>query len=250
MSNEPILNELLELSHELGIEDRHLVILGEGNLSADNGDGTFWVKASGSNMATITSEGFSRVRFEVVMDIVDMEDPSEEQIASGLKESLVDANMKQPSIETFLHAICLQDTDAKFIAHTHPTSVLSILCSTAGAEPFLQHIFPEPIPICGIAPAVVPYVDPGFALAKAVRNSLEVHQGKYGATPKTMLMVNHGLVALGSSAQEALNISLIADKWARILLGTKSYGGPNYLSGEQVERFAVRLDEKLRQEQL
>jgi len=250
MNIDTILNELLGLSHELGIEDRHLAILGEGNLSADNGDGTFWVKASGSNMATITPQGFSRIRFEVVMDIVDMENPSEEQIVAGLKESLVNTNMKQPSIETFLHAICLQDTDAKFVAHTHPTSVLSILCSVSGADPFLQHIFPEPIPICGIAPAVVPYVDPGFALAKAVRNSLEVYNDKYGVQPKTMLMVNHGLVALGSTAQEALNITLIADKWARILLGTNSCGGPNYLSGEQVERFAERLDEKLRQEQL
>jgi rhamnose utilization protein RhaD (predicted bifunctional aldolase and dehydrogenase) len=96
----------------------------------------------------------------------------------------------------------------------------------------------------------VPYVDPGFALAKAVRASLIVHNDKYGVQPKTMLMVNHGLVAFGSTAQEALNITLIADKWARILLGTNSFGGPKYLSGEQAGRFAERLDEKLRQEQL
>jgi hypothetical protein len=57
-------------------------------------------------------------------------------------------------------------------------------------------------------------------------------------------------VAFGSTAQEALNITLIADKWARILLGTNFFGGPNYLLGEQVKRFAERLDEKLRQEQL
>ena len=93
MNIDTILNELLGLSHELGIEDRHLAILGEGNLSADNGDGTFWVKASGSNMATITPQGFSRIRFEVVMDIVDMENPSEQQIVAGLKESLVNKNM-------------------------------------------------------------------------------------------------------------------------------------------------------------
>jgi rhamnose utilization protein RhaD (predicted bifunctional aldolase and dehydrogenase) len=97
---------------------------------------------------------------------------------------------------------------------------------------------------------VVPYVDPGFALAKAVRNSLKVHHAQYGNNPKTMLMINHGLVALGETAQEALNISLIADKWARILLGTNLFSGPEYLSGEQVGRFANRLDEKLRQEQL
>ena len=250
MSVEETLNELMALSHELGVEDRQLAILGEGNLSADIGDGTFWVKASGSNMGTITKDGFSRVQFQVLMELAESENPSEQQIMEGLRESLVDKNMKQPSIETFLHAVCLQDTGAEYIAHTHPTSVLSILCSKSGADPFLKHIFPEPIPICGISPAVVPYVDPGFALAKAVRNSLIIHNAQYGDNPKTMLMVNHGLVALGETAQEALNITLIADKWARILLGTNSFSGPKYLSGEQVGRFADRLDEKLRQEQL
>ena len=68
MDVDVILDELIQLSHELGTEERQLAILGEGNLSADCGDGTFWVKASGSNMATIDRSGFSRVRHEVVMN--------------------------------------------------------------------------------------------------------------------------------------------------------------------------------------
>jgi len=52
MDVDAILDELIPLSHELGTEERQLAILGEGNLSADCGDGTFWVKASGSNMTT------------------------------------------------------------------------------------------------------------------------------------------------------------------------------------------------------
>ena len=120
MDVDAILDELIQLSHELGMEERQLAILGEGNLSADCGDGTFWVKASGSNMATIDRSGFTRVRYEVVMDLAALKDPSEEQIFQGLKDSLVEENMRQPSVETFLHAICLQDTEATFIAHTHP----------------------------------------------------------------------------------------------------------------------------------
>ena len=52
MDVDVILDELIQLSHELGTEERQLTILGEGNLSADYGNGTFWVKASGSNMTT------------------------------------------------------------------------------------------------------------------------------------------------------------------------------------------------------
>jgi rhamnose utilization protein RhaD (predicted bifunctional aldolase and dehydrogenase) len=245
-----ILDELVNLSHELGIESRELVILGEGNLSADIGDGTFWVKASGSNMAAISPEGFSRVRFDVVMELAAKENPTEKEIVGGLRAALFDKKMKQPSIETFLHAVGLKDTGAKFIAHTHPTAVLSILCSKSSAEPFLSHIFPETIPICGVTPGIVPYVDPGFALAKAFRDSIKDYQNKHGKSPKTLFMINHGLVALGDSAQEALNITLITDKWARILLGTMANNGPKFLTDKQVHRFAERLDEKLRQEQL
>ena len=116
-----------------------------------------------------------------------------------------------------------------------------------GASPFQRHIFPEPIPVCGIAPAVVPCVDPGFALAEAVQGSLQEYKHEYGVAPKMLLMINHELVTLGQTAQQALNITLLADKWARIILGTYALEGPSYLSAEQVDRFADRLDEKLRQ---
>ena len=49
MDVDAILDELIPLSHELGTEERQLAILGEGNSSGDFADGTFWVKASGSN---------------------------------------------------------------------------------------------------------------------------------------------------------------------------------------------------------
>ena len=245
-----VLEELISLAHELGREERQLVILGEGNLSADCGDGTFWVKASGSKMIDIDESGFSRVKFEKILQLSSMQNPSQEQIVIGLRDSLVDRGMKQPSIETFLHAVCLHETDAKYIAHTHPTSVLSALCSQQGAEPFMGHLFPEPIPVCGERLAVVPYTDPGFNLSAAVLESLDNFKEKYHHSPKTLLMINHGLVALGETAQQALNVSLLMDKWARILLGTYTFGGPEFLTSEQVNRFADRLDESLRQQKL
>lgn len=65
-----------------------------------------------------------------------------------------------------------------------------------------------------------------------------------------LLLINHGLVTLRQTAQQALSITLLADKWARIILGTYALGGPCYLSAEQVDRFADLLDEKLRQRQM
>ena len=246
MDANAILQELITLSHELARESRHLVILGEGNTSADAGDGTFWVKASGSQLGDITENGFSRVSYEAVKSLMASGPLSEEQVEAGLMEALVDRTQRKPSVETFLHHLCLQQPDVKWVGHTHPVSVLQILCSKLGAEPFSRHLFPDEIVMCGTAPLVVPFVAPGLALAEAIQDRLAKYQDQYGHSPKMILMGNHGLVTLGKTSVEALNITLMADKYARILLGTYALGGPNYLSPEDVERIDKRLDENYR----
>ena len=104
--------------------------------------------------------------------------------------------------------------------------------------------------VCGPAPAVVPYVDPGFALARAVQAELERYTDLHGGPPKLLLLENHGLVALGQSAREVLNITLMADKWARTLLGTYALGGPRFLPRSEVARIDARLDEHYRRARL
>jgi rhamnose utilization protein RhaD (predicted bifunctional aldolase and dehydrogenase) len=245
-NSETILTDLIQLSRELGREDRQLAILGEGNTSADCGDGTFYVKASGSQLNNIEASGFSLVNLKAAMDVVANTDMNDEQVQAALQEVLVDKTHRKPSVETFLHAICIADAGAKFVGHTHAISVNSILCSEMGAKPFLGHLFPDGIVVCGVAPAVVPYTDPGFELAIAFRAELCRYQGVYGMPPRVVLMENHGIVSLGRSAREVLNIQLMADKWARVILGTAQFGGPHFLSGENVNRINSRLDEVFR----
>jgi rhamnose utilization protein RhaD (predicted bifunctional aldolase and dehydrogenase) len=250
MQPDPILEQIIWLSHELGREERQLAILGEGNTGAACGDGTFWVKASGSQLATIGAQGFSKVRTDAVISLMEQEEMDERAVGQALMESLVDPHYRRPSVETFLHALCLHEAGAKWVAHTHTVSVNQILCSKLGADPFQRHLFPDGIVVCGRHVAVVPYVDPGFTLAKVVRAELRRFQDAHGYAPKLLLMVNHGPVALGQTAQEALNIMLMADKWAKILQGTYALGGPTYLPDQQAARIDNRLDEHYRRQQL
>jgi len=250
MEIKPIVEQLIWLSHELGREERQLAILGEGNTSALAEDGSFWVKASGSQMGTITSQGFSQVNLAAVMDLMRHEHRDDLAVGRALMEVLVDPTHRRPSVETFLHALCLAEAGAKWVAHTHAVSVNQVLCSRQGAEPFLRHLFPDGIVVCGRHPAVVPYVDPGFTLAQVVRAELRRYQEAHGHAPKLLLMVNHGLVALGQTAQDALNITLMADKWAKIIVGSYALGGPNFLPDAQSERIDNRLDEHYRRRQL
>jgi rhamnose utilization protein RhaD (predicted bifunctional aldolase and dehydrogenase) len=250
MQANPLLEQLIWLSHEVGREERQLAILGEGNTSVLAGDGTFWVKASGSQLGTITAAGFSQVRLDAVMDLMARDELDDAEVGQALTDVLVDPTHRRPSVETFLHALCLGEAGAKWVAHTHAVSVNQILCSVQGAEPFRRHLFPDGIVVCGRNVAVVPYIDPGFRLALAVREELRWFTDAHGQAPKLLLMVNHGLVALGQTAQEALNITLMADKWAKIIVGSYTLGGPHFLPETQVERIETRPDEHYRRRQL
>jgi rhamnose utilization protein RhaD (predicted bifunctional aldolase and dehydrogenase) len=241
-----ILKRLIQLSHGLGREDRQLTILGEGNTSVDLGDGTFYVKASGSELGTIDAGGFTRVKMEPIFNALDAVDKSDEAVRKTLEDCRADKKAKLPSVETFLHAICLREGGAKWIGHTHPVSVLKILCSELGAVPFHRHIFPDAIVVCGRYVAEVPYVDPGIRLAVALRKSLRQFMKTHGAAPKVLLMVNHGPVVLGQTERDVLNTMLMLDKWAKILHGNYVVGKPRFLDEKLSDRIENRADEHYR----
>lgn len=241
-------DELVKLAQNLGDPARDLAILGEGNVSARLDDETFWVKASGSSLSTLKEDDLSLVQFGPILEALES-DLNETEVETLLVAAQADPSHKKPSVETFLHALCLHH-GARWVGHTHAVAVNKVLCSVLGAEPFKRHIFPDAVVVCGRVPAAIPYVDPGFALAKAVQAELTRYQDLYGGLPKLLLLENHGPVAMGSSAREVLNIMLMADKWARTLAGTYALGGPKFLPDDEVRRIDERLDEHYRRGRL
>lgn len=227
-----------------------MAILGEGNTSTDVGDGTFLVKSSGSSLSSLDESGVSRVKTGAVLAALDDETLDDDGVKSVLEASRADASPRLPSVETFMHAVCLREGGAKWVGHCHAEAVMSILCSEHGAKPFLSHIFPDAIVVCGRHVAVVPYIDPGLALAREVRRVLHAFRAQYGTAPKVILLENHGPVALGSSDTEVLNILLMLDKWARVLAGTLAVGGPKFLPPAVSDRIDSRPDEHYRRRQI
>lgn len=252
MSNaDKVLNDVVEMSRRLGLPGRDLVILGEGNTSGVCDDGTFWVKASGTELRTIDGDGFVRVALEPVVALADGPDRSDEEVKRALQAALVDpAATRRPSVETVLHALTLAEAGAKYVGHTHPIAVNALACSQLAANGGIGRLFPDEIVVCGPAPAFVPYTDPGLPLARAVRDTYRRFADEWGMPPKVVLMQNHGLIALGSSIQEVDNITAMYDKTCRVLAGTMAFGGPHYLSEEAVGRIHTRPDELYRRQQL
>jgi len=242
------LRQLIEMSRDLGDPARDYVILGEGNTSARAGETTFFVKASGFELRTITAQGFVEVRLADILAMLEAGDLSDEQVHQRLRAARMDQSSDlRPSVETVLHALLLELPAVHFVGHTHPTSVNTILCSKQGPEAISGRLFPDEIVCCGIAPAYVPYTDPGLPLARAVKAVVDDYVRQHQVAPRAILMQNHGLIAAGKSPAEVESITHMWDKAARILIGTYLLGGPNYLSPEHVARIYTRPDEKYRE---
>jgi rhamnose utilization protein RhaD (predicted bifunctional aldolase and dehydrogenase) len=240
-----LLNALVGMSAELGAPAHDLAILGEGNTSARTDADTFWVKGSGVQLGNVGRDGFVRVRFAPILGAIDGPALDDTALRELLQAATVEGR-RPPSIETFLHALCLQQPGVCFVGHTHPSAAVGLLSGLRSRELFAGCLFPDQIAVLGPALAYVPYADPGLPLALMVRRVLAEFSDCHQQGPKVLLMENHGTIALGSTAKEVLSITLMLVKTCRILAHSILAGGPRFLSPAQVDRIDKRPDELLR----
>ncbi len=247
------MQDLLQLSHQLGNPERKWAILGEGNTSTRLDADTFLVKASGSRLGSLGAAQVAHVRFAPVLEALKggaaLDDA---QIKDLLASATIGPAGSVPSTETLMHAYLLTLPGIEFIGHTHVTSINGLLCSARGWE-FMQaghRLFPDEIVVCGVAPCTVPYVDPGVPLARSVQKQVQSYHDTYGVPPKTIYLQNHGFIALGRSAAEVENIHQMADKAALILAAALAIGEPSVLTPDNVTRIYTWPSEHFRQKAL
>lgn len=241
--------DLIELSRFLGDPRNDLCIRAEGNASAlDDGD-EFLVKASGRELETIEESGFVRMRSQPVLDAFDEPDLTSQQIRQRLNDSRADQESPGvPSTEAYMHAWLLTLPDVNFVAHSHPTALLSILIADKSELIAKMRFTPDEIVLCGKASCYVPYAHPGLPLAREIRGRVEAFADEHGAQPTTIWLQNHGLIALGRTARAAASATLMTEKSARVILGALSMGYELHpLSSAQVEEIASWEDEHFRQ---
>lgn len=190
---EDALGQVLLASHLLG-SDRAVANFGGGNTSAkgtttDHVGRTveaMWVKGSGSDLATMKAKDFTPLRIEEMLPLLVRDEMSDEDMVAHLARCQIDPAAPRSSIETLLHAF----TPAAHVHHTHPDGI-NVLAGTRQGERLVSECF-------GDEAAWVPYIRPGFTLAKqvglAVRNNPSL---------KLVVLAKHGLVVWGDSAEEA-----------------------------------------------
>jgi rhamnose utilization protein RhaD (predicted bifunctional aldolase and dehydrogenase) len=249
--DDDILSQLVALSNNLGKPELNYAIMGEGNTSARLDEGSFYVKVSGSELRTATEKSFVRCSMERVLTLMSIPDLDDKKTKEGLISAKVDpADPGHPSIEALLHALCLRLPGTNFVGHTHPVAINKITCSVNFEEAFAGRLFPDEIVVCGVAPVLVPYTDPGIPLALKVGSLLEEYLDRHGEPPRIVIIQNHGLIALGRTPQQVEDLTRMEVKVARILLGTYAAGGPRFMTQHDVDRIHTRPDEAYRKQKL
>lgn len=245
MSTTPdTLTPLLEMTRTLGQPHNEYVIIGEGNTSRRIDADSFWIKASGQQMHNIQPEGFVAVRFAHILAMLDEPAGDLAEQKQTMQAAKVDASAPGvPSVEVTFHAMLLHECQVAFIGHTHPIAINRILCSSRARDFAQNRMFPDEAVLCGPESVYVPYVDPGLPLALAIRDGVRRYMETWGEAPKVILLGNHGLITLGQTAQEILNITGMAVKAAHILAGAYAVGEPVFMSREDVLHIVRRPDE-------
>jgi rhamnose utilization protein RhaD (predicted bifunctional aldolase and dehydrogenase) len=243
----PELDELVELTLTIGLPEHDLVILAEGNTSAQTREGHFAVKASGAQMALATADDFVELEWDPLVRALDDESVGNAEVTELFRRaSPGDGPRRRPSTETFIHAVGYGLCGATHVAHTHPTAITAMLSSTFSDADLRCVLFPDEAVVGGVEPALVGYADPGIELGRLVYREVIRYQQALGRDPRVVLLKNHGMVAFGRSAQEVKAASFMATKAARVRLAAAAAGGLSPLPEGAAEHLAGRTDEQAR----
>ncbi|MDI1443963.1 bifunctional aldolase/short-chain dehydrogenase [Polyangium sp. 6x1] len=179
-------------------QDPDLVLHGGGNTSVKTrvtelvGDTTdvLYVKGSGWDLGAIEPEGFPACRLAQLRRLCELPSMTDEQMVSLLRSHMLEPSAPTPSVEALLHAYL----PFKFIDHTHADAVLAIV-DQPNSNQLVREVFGDRV-------LFIPYVMPGFALAKKVADLWRALT-RAGREPNVMILDKHGIFTWGESAMES-----------------------------------------------
>ncbi|MFG3422939.1 bifunctional aldolase/short-chain dehydrogenase [Micromonospora sp. NPDC048063] len=176
--------------------DTDLVLHGGGNTSAKTtvtdltGEPVevLHVKGSGSDLATMDASGFTALRLDRLRALLRLERLADSDMMNELRCARLDATAPDPSVETLLHALLPYPA----VLHSHADALLALTNQPKG-DRLVEEVYGDRV-------VVVPYVMPGFDLA---RLCAELYPARAHAGTVGVVLLNHGLFTFGADAEEA-----------------------------------------------
>jgi rhamnose utilization protein RhaD (predicted bifunctional aldolase and dehydrogenase)/NAD(P)-dependent dehydrogenase (short-subunit alcohol dehydrogenase family) len=173
-----------------------LVLHGGGNTSVKVTEQDFfgdsveicYVKGSGWDLTTIERAGFSPVRMAALLKMSQLATMSDEDMVLQQRAAMTNPNAPAASIEAILHAIL----PFRFVDHSHANAISALTCAADG-EARTKELFGKRV-------LVLPYVMPGFMLAKQVFEVLQKTDLRQEGI-EGIVLLKHGLFTFADDAK-------------------------------------------------
>jgi rhamnose utilization protein RhaD (predicted bifunctional aldolase and dehydrogenase)/NAD(P)-dependent dehydrogenase (short-subunit alcohol dehydrogenase family) len=174
------------------------------------------VKGSGWDMGSIEPAGLPAVKLGPLRKLRNLDTLADEDMVNFQRTNLLDSAAPNPSVETLLHAF-LPHT---FVDHTHAAAVLGLVDQPNGRE-LVEEVYDGSM-------GFVPYVIPGFGLAKLAAQVYEAKPDVEG-----LILHKHGIFTFGADAREAYErmIAMVSRAEARLARGRRNVFAASILPG-------------------
>lgn len=170
-----------------------------------------YVKGSGWDLGTIEREGFSPVRQDALVKMSKLATMSDADMVLQQRAAMTNPNAPAASIEAILHAIL----PFCFVDHSHANAISALTCNAEG-EARVKEVF-------GNRVIIVPYVMPGFILAKTVADLIAGRDLRAEGI-QGMVLLKHGLFTFDDDARKSYELHIEMVTLAEEYLATKSGG--------------------------
>ena len=179
--------------------DPTVVLHGGGNTSVKSSIKTLlgdkeeiiYVKGSGKDMGNIEEDGFPALEMKNLLNMRSLKELDDFQMVNYQRKYMLDTSFPNASVETLLHAFL----PYKFVDHSHSNAILSLIDQ------------PDPIKICkkvfGEEMGIVPYIMPGFQLAKKAAEVFDQNPNVKG-----LILLNHGIFTFAEHAKESYELMI------------------------------------------
>jgi rhamnose utilization protein RhaD (predicted bifunctional aldolase and dehydrogenase)/NAD(P)-dependent dehydrogenase (short-subunit alcohol dehydrogenase family) len=162
-----------------------------------------YVKGSGWDLSTIEAAGFAPLRMSRLLELLELEAISDQDMMRELSAARLDPGAPQPSVESLLHAFLPHAA----VQHSHADVIVNLTNVNNGEARVREALGDEVV--------VVPYVMPGFDLARLVRRAWPTNSPATG-----MVLMNHGLFTFGDTTRQAY------DRHVELITRAEQYLGP------------------------
>jgi rhamnose utilization protein RhaD (predicted bifunctional aldolase and dehydrogenase)/NAD(P)-dependent dehydrogenase (short-subunit alcohol dehydrogenase family) len=163
-----------------------------------------YVKGSGWDLATIEEAGFAGVKLKILLQMAELEVLNDMEMVKYQRAAMTNPSASTPSVEAILHAIIPH----RFVDHTHADAVVTI-SNTLDGEKRLKKLYGEKI-------LIVPYVMPGFILAKQI---YELTKGVNWSKIEGIILLHHGVFTFNddpkASYEKMIEIVSIAENYLK-----------------------------------